>query len=504
MIVYYLHKKFPIWHNLNLINTLSFNVGHPRHFDVNENYVNKLLLIDKQDLKLIPRSNLTTKNIFLCISDSLNPEMTIQKYPLIFINSNISKESIYNYLQGIFDLFEDWDNSLKEICYEERGFSELIESCDKVLSHPISLIDSEFSYVAYSKELSERRGLTKKFVDENNKIPLESVSEMISQPSYHELENLKEVFEFIAGEHILCKNIFDENDNYIGRLIINAPDDIKYITAIFNHLAYYIEELYHKFGSFHIHAVQSNKWHHLLYGGLNQDHIADDFIQRLVIESNFSIYDEYMLIQFFSNHRYDKTLHSQYLCPQLEQLWPGSCCVPYESCLVFLINITAYTKYTKQDFYQKLAYFLRENLLSASISRKFTNLKQIAAAYSQTKIAIEIGTKKHPMFWYYRFDDYTYDYIILQISKDFLPNQICFHGLLNLKEHDQKSGTQYYQTLLTYCQMQYNSSAAAKALYIHRSTFLGRMERIKEIAQINLDNWEELLYILISFQLLES
>jgi DNA-binding PucR family transcriptional regulator len=41
-------------------------------------------------------------------------------------------------------------------------------------------------------------------------------------------------------------------------------------------------------------------------------------------------------------------------------------------------------------------------------------------------------------------------------------------------------------------------------LFIHRSTFLYRLDRIKEILQSELDDPEEIFYLELSFRLLEQ
>jgi hypothetical protein len=499
ILMFHLSKKYTV--NPIKKDGMSPFVGRPRYFDNFDTCIGHAAVLEYTKLPSFPREIHDT--IVICVGE---PEIPYPKLAcnLLIITSNVLKETVFNVLQEIYDLFEEWDLMMKDICYEERGFSELIESCSKVLSDPISLNDSEFSYVTYSQDLSKKRGLVERFVDEYNKIPLDSVSELISTPNYHALEKNTEPFEFTAGEHTLCKNIFDTNQKYVGRLTMDSPSNIDYVSAIFNHLAVYIEKLYDKYGSFHVENNPFGKWHQLLSDGLHRNYIAEDNIHKIVSESGRSLKDEYQLIRFLPNHRYDKALHAQYLCPQLEHLWPGCCCITFDSSIIMLIDMDVYVSKDKRNFYQELAYFLRENLLSASISRSFHDLNQIYAAYLQTEIAMEIGTKRNPMFWYYRFDDYSFYYLLQKMGGDFIPKQICCHGLLILKEHDKKTGSQYYLTLLTYCKMQYNATAAARALYIHRSTFLGRMERIKELTQIDFSNWEDLLYLLISFQLLEE
>lgn len=50
---------------------------------------------------------------------------------------------------------------------------------------------------------------------------------------------------------------------------------------------------------------------------------------------------------------------------------------------------------------------------------------------------------------------------------------------------------------------QMNAVKAAKELFIHRSTFLYRMAHIKELVQIDLEEPDQLLYLLLTYRLLE-
>ena len=47
-------------------------------------------------------------------------------------------------------------------------------------------------------------------------------------------------------------------------------------------------------------------------------------------------------------------------------------------------------------------------------------------------------------------------------------------------------------------------SQAANRLYIHRSTFINRMERIQELTRLNLDDYDTRLYLELSFRLLQE
>lgn len=80
---------------------------------------------------------------------------------------------------------------------------------------------------------------------------------------------------------------------------------------------------------------------------------------------------------------------------------------------------------------------------------------------------------------------------------------LCHEKLLLLRKTDKENGTEYMKTLRMYLDQQQNAVRTARELYIHRSTFLYRLEKIKEILESDLDDPEELLYLNLSFRLLE-
>lgn len=59
------------------------------------------------------------------------------------------------------------------------------------------------------------------------------------------------------------------------------------------------------------------------------------------------------------------------------------------------------------------------------------------------------------------------------------------------------------KTLKTYLDHNLNTVQSSKSLYIHRSTFLYRLERIKAILETDLEDPDELFYLNLSFRLLE-
>ena len=67
-----------------------------------------------------------------------------------------------------------------------------------------------------------------------------------------------------------------------------------------------------------------------------------------------------------------------------------------------------------------------------------------------------------------------------------------------LKNYDQEKGSELCKTLITYLENERNLTETARLLFIHRNTLSNRIEKIQEIADINLDDPTERLYILLS------
>ncbi|UWG96714.1 helix-turn-helix domain-containing protein [Dehalobacter sp. DCM] len=85
-------------------------------------------------------------------------------------------------------------------------------------------------------------------------------------------------------------------------------------------------------------------------------------------------------------------------------------------------------------------------------------------------------------------NNYVLAYILSKCTENFTAEQICSKKLIALKKHDQEKETEYYKTLFVYFECRFNASAAAKKLFIDRSSFLSRIERIREIAKIDFES----------------
>ena len=68
-------------------------------------------------------------------------------------------------------------------------------------------------------------------------------------------------------------------------------------------------------------------------------------------------------------------------------------------------------------------------------------------------------------------------------------------------EHDEEKATSYVETLRSYLENDSSPARAMKELFVQRSTFLYRLDRIQEIMEDDLKDPERKLQYLMAFNL---
>lgn len=98
--------------------------------------------------------------------------------------------------------------------------------------------------------------------------------------------------------------------------------------------------------------------------------------------------------------------------------------------------------------------------------------------------------------------DYAMSYMISALH-DALPIEDLAHpALAALARHDAESGNDLFHTLLVFLENEQNAVRSAKALGIHRNSLAARLEKIRHITHIDLENPDERLYLWLSYRLL--
>ncbi len=190
------------------------------------------------------------------------------------------------------------------------------------------------------------------------------------------------------------------------------------------------------------------------------------------------------------------------LCGYLEEHVPASCAVEHRGHAVLYVNL-ALCGVEEGALYQKLAVLIRDSQLRAGYSRKMLGHFNFQRQYVQALTALRMGGDAHPSRWIHHFNDIALPYLLEQAIRKLPAYMVCHERLLALKYQSENGQTQLYRTLRCYLDNNQSVARTAQELFIHRSTLLYRLERIRDVLRSDLSDPEERLYLLLSFRLIE-
>jgi hypothetical protein len=495
--------KYPVYfsNRSTALTEFDYPVIYEEHADIGEHVV----IVDAHALEKLLSRHDSAGSLYICVGGK-PPKPRTDGASVIVVEKNVSLIGIANTVNEIYHEFEEWDNAMKAVLYESGSFQDLVNCCDSVIIEPIAITDKEFQVVAYSK-MSDELGYNDN-VDEDKRLKLDAFNTFIELVDYVRLCKRRNTFIFLSLDgNALCKNIFFSND-YVGSIGIKLGTGEEYIqvfnAAILEIFHSYAERLYAKYASFDDREFSKISLVSILQDSINKKEISEKLSEELYKENRWNKDDELQLIQFKANPRLDKALYVNYLSSKINRKWPGNICFTYMDHLLLLMNLSKSSDPEKTGFFQALSVFLRENTLIAGVSRAFKGLSCLHSAYEQTETAAFFGEKSDPAFHCYMFDNYVLDFM-LQNSKGFYNKEdICSSKLTALIRHDTEKGTDYHKTLRTYFECKYNAAEAAKRLFINRSTFHYRLDRIRELSKIDFESDDELLYLAMSLKILDT
>lgn len=141
--------------------------------------------------------------------------------------------------------------------------------------------------------------------------------------------------------------------------------------------------------------------------------------------------------------------------------------------------------------------------MKISYSYEFSGIHQLPMYYIQAGIAMEYGQKEDPHIWTYRFESYALHYCLNNAAGQLDAKSLCHPGLVKLLDYDREKGRNFSNTLRVYLENNMSVTQTIRKIYLQRASFQYQLQKIQEITDADLDNFETRLYILLSFRILD-
>lgn len=376
------------------------------------------------------------------------------------------------------------------------SFAHLVELAASYLNNPLVVIDNSFNIIAYSKNLQS-----------TDFIWLEAVSR-----GYITIEfgaTLNNWDELVAPD----QNYFDVSQisaktrrfirlKYQNRLVgyLNILEEYTPLTQLDDKVYLFVAALLTKELLFNFQQLNLDNFcirEEEILMELLQDRFADrvHFISRI---QGCSLDHNYLFhlgcIDF--QHYVSYNAHRSLIQESLQAYIPESTSVFYDKQLVILM------KSEEECDYQKLNQFLHNSSLTMGISDPFEDLYQLKIYLKQAQAALRLGAlvyQDSQISFYERCKPY-------HMFERFETNELlrfCHHLVLKLKHYDEKNDTSYVETLRAYLLFQKSIQKTANYLYVHRNTINYRIQKIKEIMGVDLDQYDLDAHMLQSCEIIQ-
>lgn len=408
--------------------------------------------------------------------------------------------------QAVYQKLLEEENELLLATMDPARSEEVFAFGKKWFPYEYSIVDFDMHLIYRSDNLHTVLGGEK--VD---RIPSESLSELILSKEFHDAAKNKDHFYQTMTFNDLTalgRNILPDGQ-YAGRVVMFLPAPLKKAPAgaeeLFEFFTDCIMETLRRSGQF-VSRRQNDPLHLLCRSLFRGEGEAEYAISDVLTRSGWSEDDKYTVItfRFLADSAWEAQLETTlpYLADELEMEWPESCAVVGKRDISWILNLTlSNMSEDLSRFHQKITSFVRDHVCIAGASSVFSNFSMLLDARKCADAALEIGSQRHPDFWYFSFDNYRLDYI-KQVLQNTLTSSFLMHpAIARLKEYDKNTHSELAETLKAYLEHGRNMSAAADAIYVHRTTFCRRMDQIKKITGLDLDDLSTVILLELSFQL---
>ncbi|MDK2937140.1 MAG: hypothetical protein PWP16_1003 [Eubacteriaceae bacterium] len=481
------------------LNSQKLKLKRPLLYKFGMEFEPDRLYVAKAD-DLSDHPNFTKSVVLVCIGTPEHKIYYSASITLICMDSKYDIGFVMNFLQCLFDRYEEWNNSLRQIVDKKKDLFELIDKVVEVFNNPMSLIDIDLKFIAYSKDYKDFAAQFPELHcqdDGQMKVSYEIFLECKDRIDHNRKK--KRVFHSSCSKinkDAICINVYD-NDRYVcGCYLVESnrkfrPSD----EALLEYASSYITKCVNEY--VYIQSSRTDWLKAYFIMNLNGENIDSGFLRN---EEYLSIKEDYICVKCKLVDA-SKMLFGKYLCEHLETVIPNSVVFVHDDVLVIFI----YSNFIDENsnFLINLEYQLKNLGYKAGISNSFCNIKNASTYFKQACTAIDIGSKFNPDMTLFKFEDYVLNYVALQACKEFPPDTLCAKGVLRLLEYDQENATSYFKELRTYLDCQMNAVKSSQELFIHRGTFIKHMEKINEIIKMDLSDVNDLLYVLLSYKIIE-
>ena len=415
---------------------------------------------------------------------------------------------IFNVILGVIDKILTWQGRMQQLALSGAHVREMVEVSAPIFENRITVSDYELRILGSCYPDMTQPGNPIAIDTEIERVPPRYITatkdfgqSLVRKREPYTVEEIEALADGIMGVDSYCINLYD-GDTYLGTCALKEEK---------HPLKPHDRELFQTFADY-VHDCL----------GMQSRSTGNQLVTvRAVFEQLLNGYPVSMhdmnnalgLIEFsmhgmdisackwcctvIQNSKHGKELPEAYLCKTVEACLPNTTALLFEESIVAFSLIDKHA-HRKDAICPALEGYLEDMDFNAGVSRTFLDPFHARTYYRQATNALEMGLEYNTGQRCSLFGDHVLDYMLANCCGDFDVESIVAPELVRLC-HCGPNGMEYVRTLRAFLDTGCHTTQTAQEMYLHRSTLIKRLDRIREI--VDIDSPERRLYLQICLHL---
>lgn len=454
--------------------------------------IGKFRQIDKLPQKLLQSILITQKPLI--------EEVKSQFECILIFDKQENLNEVVNFIHDIFNIYDEWMIDLSQMTNHGYSLTKIFDHSLNVFGNPLMLTDSNMQLSAYSSIIDASPKLAILLEQANSP---ELPNTYVLSKEFRDTFSIQKANYFTSnytGIQSAYKNIFLNGKN-LYRIVL--PEVLRELQdsdlVLLDILGEYIQNI---LGTERENERTTTTLANLFLHILKQEPLETHIFKRTLQFYQWTDNCTYLCLKFKVHHLDRLNQIGMTIIQYLEKKIEHCCALEFEQNIVVYINLTL-NQNAPDDILHDIKEFICNQNLRVGVSNPHSYFTQcFLLLYKQADTALKTGNHYTPFRWIHRFSDIYDKYLFEQCVSEFPVDMICSPEILDIYYYDEKHNSEYLYTLKVYLENNMQPGKTSEKLFVHRTTFLYRIEKLVKKFQINLEDPHKRLLYQLSIALL--
>lgn len=461
-------------------------VGRPLLLERDGRISSARIIICRAEELLLPQDSDLRKSLYLCIGTPSNEIM--EQLDLCILPADEHRANVLNFVQRLFDRLDDWTQQLRQIAKTGTDVEELLQRAASMLQNPILLLDEHGHVIVHTESLHEDQALA-------------IATQFFRSGTMPSVEGGLLHISLGDGEDALAVSIPVGTARFLLLCVANERSLYGSDEYVFESLSGYVrmmlsEQKYHTLSQL---RRQENELLEQSLRALLEGSAAEANMIETLEACGWHTKDGYIVLAVEPDGLDLRAQRVGAICELLEKSFSKCCAFPALPVIIAVIQPNAEEQKISRD---RLGDLSKSGQLCFGVCEEARGFSFLPQRLSLAKRALKHASAYDGVAFFSAAAD---EYLAECATKEYPMELVCLRSVIAMATYDREHDTRYIETAEQYIRNHFNAVKTANALFIHRSTFLYRMERMKEQFGLDLDgDGDSLMHLLLSLKLLDT